>query len=330
MRTTIYDVALHAGVSISTVSLALNSPNRVKPATLQRILAAADELQYVPKAEAVVRARRGVRRIGVMAPFTSYPSFSRRLNGVIKALRDDAWEIVLYDQESAAFTLPSLASIPLTNKLDGLIVMALPIDDPSADRILRQKLATVLVEVQRPGFSSVTIDDAAGGRLAARLLLERGHTRFGFIGEQKETADVTLPAESRLEAYGQTLAAAGHPLSPDRVLAVPHAMQPAREAAHVLLGSPEPPTAIFTHDDVLAGGVLKAARERGLRVPQDLAVIGFDDAEIAEHLGLTTIRQPLEESGEIAAETLVKQLTIPDPTLRHVTLNLTLVERETA
>src|SRR5262245_36250934 len=150
---------MRAGVSISTVSLALNTPGRVKPATLSRILDAADELDYVPKAEAVVRARRGVRRIGVMAPFTSYSSFGRRLNGVMAALRDQSWEIVVYDQESAASTLPSLASIPLTNKLDGLVVMSLPIDDTIAERILRQNLPTVLVEVRRRGFSSVTIDD---------------------------------------------------------------------------------------------------------------------------------------------------------------------------
>jgi DNA-binding LacI/PurR family transcriptional regulator len=326
---TIYDVATRAGVSISTVSLALNSPNRVRPTTLERILSAADELHYVPKADAVVRARRGVGRIGVMAPFTSYPSFARRLNGVIRALRDRSWEIVLYDQESAAFTLPNLASIPLTNKLDGLVVMSLPISDDIAERIIRQKLATVLVEVQRPGFSSVAINDAEGGRLAARLLLDKGHTRFGFVGERKRNPGVILPPEARLDAYRDTLALAGHPLTDARVAAVPHQMEAARAATLALLERPDPPTAIFTHDDVLAGGVLKAARERGMRVPDDVAVIGFDDSDIAEHLGLTTIHQPLEESGEIAAQTLVNQLSSPRRSLQHITLQLSLVERDT-
>ncbi|HEY0448636.1 LacI family DNA-binding transcriptional regulator [Actinophytocola sp.] len=329
MAATIYDVATRAGVSISTVSLALNSPSRVKPATLQRILAAADELRFVPKAEAVVRARRGVRRIGVMAPFTSYLSFAQRLNGVMHALRAESWEIVVYDQESAANSIPSLASIPLTNTLDGLLVMSLPIDDESADRILRQKLTTVLLEVQRPGFSSVAIDNAEGGRLAAELFLRRGHTRFAYLAEAARVPNRVLGVGSRLDAYRDTLAAAGHALPDEHVVYVPHGIDAAKQATHALLDLADPPTAVFAYDDLLASGVLKAARERGLRVPAELSVIGFDDGDIAEHLGLTTIRQPLEESGEIAAQTLVARLTGRQRSLQHVTLKITLIERET-
>lgn len=329
MAATIYDVATRAGVSISTVSLALNSPARVREETLRRVLAAADELEFVPKTEAVVRARRRLRRIGVMAPFTSYLSFGQRLNGVLRALRRESFEVVVYDQESAANTIPDLASIPLTNTLDGLLVMSLPIDDESAERILRQKLATVLLEVQRPGFSSVAIDNAEGGRLAAELFLRRGHTRCAYLAEAAKVPNVLLGVGSRLDAYRDTLAAAGHPLPDNRVVEVPHGIDAARQATHALLDVADPPTAVFAYDDVLAGGVLKAARERGLRVPEQLAVIGFDDGDIAEHLGLTTIRQPLEESGEIAAQTLVARLSGPRRSLQHVSLKITLVERET-
>lgn len=329
MAATIKDVAERAGVSISTVSLAINGSARVRPETRERILAAADELEFVPRTEAVARARRGVRRIGVMAPFTSYPTFARRLNGVLSVLREQTWEVVVFDQESAAFSLPTLASIPLTNKLDGLIVMSLPLDEATAERLARHKLATVLVEATRPGFSSVTIDDAEGGRLAARLLLDRGHTRLAFLGERKHTADVVLPPESRLRAFRETLAAAGSPLADDLVVAVPHSIEAARQAACELLDRPDRPTAVFAHDDMLAAGVLKAARQRGLRVPEQLAVVGFDDSDLAEGLGLTTVRQPLRESGEVAAQTLVAQLGNPGRSLQEVTLKLALVERET-
>ena len=101
-KVTIYDVATAAGVSISTVSLALNTPERVSAATRDKVLVAADELGFVPKADAVTRARRGVGRIGVIAPFSSYPSFARRLNGVFSALREEALEVVVFDQQSAA------------------------------------------------------------------------------------------------------------------------------------------------------------------------------------------------------------------------------------
>jgi DNA-binding LacI/PurR family transcriptional regulator len=325
--TTIYDVAERAGVSISTVSLALNAPGRVRPSTLNRILAAADDLGYTPKPEAVVRARRGVRRIGVVAPFTSYPSFARRLYGVMRALRNQSFEIVVFDEESAVETVPSLASIPLTNKLDGLVIMSLPLVDTTAERIARQGLPTVLVELDRPGFSTITIDNAEGGRLAAELLVQRGHTRFGFIGES--FVNPLLPPDKRLNAYRASLEAAGHVLPDQSIVIVPATMQDGCAAAHRLLDRPDAPTAIFAHQDVLAAGVLKAARERGLRLPDDLALIGFDDSEIAEPLGLTTIRQPLEESGEHAARTLLAQLDGPDRSLQHITLKLRLVERDT-
>jgi len=326
---TIYDVARRAGVSISTVSLALNSPGRLRRSTLDRVLAAADELAYVPKAEAVTRARRGVGRIGVMAPFTSYPSFGRRLNGVLKATRDMPVEIVIYDQQSAAVTSPSLSSIPLTRQLDGLIIMALPLDEVVAQRLIQHKLPTVLVESEHPGFSSISIDDAEGGRLVAELLLRRGHTRVGCVIEQKRGQRRTLPAEARLVAFQRTLAAAGHPLPDVAIRHVPYGMEPARVAAADLLDQPDRPTAIFAYDDVLATGVLRAAREHGLRVPEDLAVVGFDDSELAEHLDLTTVRQPLEESGEVAIRTLLGHLADPSASLQRTTLGLSVVERST-
>jgi DNA-binding LacI/PurR family transcriptional regulator len=327
---TIYDVARKAGVSIATVSLALNNPARVKPSTLTRVMAAVDELAYVPKTEAVVRARRGVGRIGVMAPFTSYPSFSRRLNGVLHTTRDLPMEIVIYDQESAAVTSPSLSSIPLTRQLDGLVIMALPFDDKVAERLIRHKLPTVLVEVEHPSFSSVAIDDAEGGRLVGEYLLRRGHTRLACIIEQKRGQPRTLPAEARLDAFQRTLTASGYPLPDTHVRHIPYGVEHARQAAMELFDLPQPPTAIFAYDDVLAMGVLRAARDRGLRVPDDVAVVGFDDSDLAEHLGLTTVRQPLEESGEIAARTLLDQIAAPARSLQKVMLRLSLVERSTA
>lgn len=325
---TIYDVAQRAGVSISTVSLALNSPGRVKPATLERVLSAVDDLDFVPKAEAVTRARRGVGRIGVMAPFTSYPSFGRRLNGVLLAVGGQGYEIVVHDQESAATSL--LESLPVTGRLDGLIVMSLPFNEAVAQRLLRQRLTTVLVEVNRPDFSSVTIDDAAGGRMVAEYLLGRGHKRFAYVGEQQLFHHYVSQSEARLGGFKTGLAAAGLELPEANVRLVAHDLNAARAATLELLRGPEPPTAVFAHDDILAGGVMKAAREKAISVPEDLAIIGFDDSDLAEPLGLTSVRQPLEESGEIAAQTLLAHLANPKRSLQHITLKLSLVKRETA
>jgi DNA-binding LacI/PurR family transcriptional regulator len=320
MASTIYDVAERAGVSISTVSLALNAPHRVRDTTLRRVMEAVDQLGFLPKAEAVTRARRGVRRIAVLAPFSSHPTFAQRLNGVLRAATREHFEVIVYDQESAATS--RLVSLPLTGRVDGLIVMSLPFGEDVAQRLAEQRIPTVLVDNTRAGFSSVTTDDTAGGRMVAELLIRRGHQRFGFLGQAQRRHDYLSQSNARLDGFRAALP------SPPEARLVEHGFEAARAGAHALLRNSPRPTAIFAHDDLLASGVLRAARDLGLTVPTELAVVGFDDAGIAEPLGLTSVRQPLEESGEIATQILLDQLKDAGRSTRHTTLALTLVERD--
>jgi LacI family transcriptional regulator len=325
-KVTIYDVAMAAGVSISTVSLALNSPARVTPATREKILAAADRLGFVPKADAVQRARKGVGRIGIIAPFSSYPSFARRLNGVFGLLADGSLEVVVYDQESAS-TAPSplLASLPLTQRLDGIVIMALPLEEAAAERLRRLKVPTVLIDSVRGDFDCVSTDDTAGGALAAEHLIARGHRRLAYLGEDQTSHAYVSSSEHRLAGF--RTAAGEHGLDIAACL-ITHGVDESHQATLDLLDSPDPPTAVFAYDDMLAAGVLKAARTRGLAVPGDLAVIGFDDSELAVALDLTTVHQPFEETGRTGIQLLLDRLQGPCP-VRHVELALTLVERST-
>jgi DNA-binding LacI/PurR family transcriptional regulator len=317
---TIRDVAVEAGVSISTVSLALNSPERVGDVTRRRILAAVDALGFVPKAEAVARARRGVGRIGVLAPYSSYPSVARRLTGVLRAVGSRPVEVVVFDQPSAArSTSPLLGSLPVTGRLDGLIVVSLPLDDATAERLLR--LATVLVDVRHPGFDSVHTDDSAGGRLVASHLLARGHRRFAFLGEAQESDLYVSPSQRRLAGFRAALGSYPLEVRPAR-----HGVVSAVAAARELLAGADRPTAVFAANDTLAAGVMRAAHSLGLAVPEDLAVVGFDDGELAEALDLTTVRQPLEESGRAAAELLLQRLDGPGAP-RSIALGLELIAR---
>ncbi|BCB91363.1 LacI family DNA-binding transcriptional regulator [Phytohabitans suffuscus] len=326
-KVTIYEVAARAGVSISTVSLVLNAPTRVRQATRERVLSAADELGFVPKADAVTRARRGVGRIGVIAPFSSYPSFSRRLAGVFAAIGAEALEVVVFDQQSAASaTSPLLSSLPITRRLDGLIIMGLPLEESVVERLRAQRLPTVVIDSPRPRFEAVVTDDEAGGELVARHLLERGHERFGYVGEAQRSHAYVSPSESRLAGFRRVVA---HRLPDEAVRLVRHDVTQARAATHALLDLPDPPTAIFAHDDTLAGGVLAAARDRGLPVPAGLAVAGFDDSELAQALDLTTVRQPFEESGRLALRALLDQLQDTPTSRRTTLLDLELVVRAT-
>jgi LacI family transcriptional regulator len=316
---TIHDVAKRAEVSVSTVSLTLNHPDRVREATRAKVLHAIHELDFVPKVEAVIRSRRGVGRIGVIAPFSSFTSFAQRLNGVLAVASKAGLDVVIYDQESAAES--RLATLPLTRRVDGLIVMSLPFSEQVAGRLVDQGVPTVLIELGRPGFSSVSVDNVAGGRMAAELFVSHGHERFAYIGHAQA---IDYVSESRLRSKGFSDAL---PVDP-QVRLVAHSYAAARAASLELLSTRSRPTAVFAYSDLLAGGVLKAARELGMRVPGDVEVIGFDDSQLAESIGLTSVRQPLKESGEIAAELLLARISNPSTSIRTVTLELIMVERE--
>jgi LacI family transcriptional regulator len=328
-QATVYDVAETAGVSIATVSRVLNSPEKVNAATRTRVMTAIDRLGFVPKAEAAARARKGHGRIGVLAPFFTLPSFVERLRGVANALDDSPYELAIYNVDSSARRDGYLTSLPLTRRLDGLIVMALPFDQAAARRLLDHHLETVLVELSQEPFSSIRIDDRAGGQMAAEYLLQKGHRRCAFVGDSDVPDYAIHTSDWRLEGYRGALVASDRVLSGEYVALAPHSRENARLSAHRLLDLAEPPTAIFAASDNQALGVLKAARERGLSVPRELAVIGFDDVDIADFIGLTTIHQPLEESGRVAVDLLLSRVANPARPAQRVRLPLTLMERET-
>ena len=327
---TIYDVAKQAGVSITTVSRMLNAPGKVNGETRERILAAIDALGFVPKAEARARAMRGTGRIGVISPFFTAPSFVQRLRGISEVLSARKFEMVIYTVDSADHLKSFLSSLPLTGNLDGLIILSLPVDDPDVRRLVKHGLPTVLVEFPHPSLSSVEIDDVMGGHMAARYLLEKGHRCIAFLGDTDLPEYSLHPVSQRLVGFRQALREAGIELPEAFVKLAPYSQEQTRQVAADLLSLPEPPTAIFAATDFQALGVLKAARQLKVQVPEQLAVVGFDDLDIAEYADLTTIRQHLDESGRLAVEILLSQIESPSRPPRHVTLPLTLIERQTA
>ena len=327
---TVYDVAKKAGVSIATVSRVLNSPEIVQEGTRLKVLGAIDQLGFVPKADASARARKLVGRIGILTPFFTFPSFVQRMRGIATALVDTPFELVIYPVDSLNRLDGYLAMLPITRRLDGLIIMALPLDEPAASRLLAHRLETILIEVNHPAFSSLQIDDQCGGRQAAAYLLQKSHRRYAFMGPGELPAYSLRPEDKRLNGFRKMLEENGLTLS-DEYIKHPDLTHPdVHQDLKQWLELPEPPTAVFAASDDLAIRLLRAARECGLKVPEDLAVIGFDDIDIAEQIGLTTISQSLDESGRMAAELLLSRLADPTRPTQTVQLGLKLIERGTA
>jgi LacI family transcriptional regulator len=327
---TVYDVAAQAEVSISTVSRVLNAPERVKPATRARVMAVIDALGFVPKAEAVARSRRRHGRIGVLAPFLTYPSFVQRLRGVTTALSASPYELIIYYVDSLARLEAHIASLTVTRRLDGLILMGLALSDAAAERLHNAGIEALPIEFPHPHFSCVEIDNEAGARLAAEHLIAQGHRRLGFIGDTELPDFAIRNSDRRLAGFRAAVEAVGLALPEAYIGLAPHGLETARQQGHRLLSLAEPPTGIFAQSDTQAMGVLRAARERGVAVPGELAIVGFDDVEVAEYVGLTTVRQPLEESGRVAVELLLARLADPTRPPQRVQLPLTLVRRDTA
>jgi LacI family transcriptional regulator len=324
---TIYDVADQADVSISTVSNVLNRPERVAATTRERVLAVADTLGYVPKADAVSKARQAMRRVGVLAPFTSYRSYLERLAGLLQEARGSGTEVAVFDHESAATaSSPFLASMPIRGQVDGLVVMGMRVEGAIERRLWDRRVPTVVVDADSERFPVVTCDDRVGGELAAKHLLELGHRRFGYVVE-RQTAPYPSQALARLEGFRASLGKCrGTSL---QVVEAGSSPASARDAAMKLLSCPGRSTAVMAHCDDLAFGVLMAASDLGISVPEQLSVVGCDDGPGAEAAGLTTVHQPLRESGSIALRSLLGMINGAGFERTVTYLPLQFVERST-
>ncbi len=194
---------------------------------------------------------------------------------------------------------------------------------------MRAGVPTVLIDAHHPRLSRVVIDDVAGGQMATQHVIDLGHRKIGFVSDQLENPFNFVSSRDRYQGYRRALAEADVPFRPEYHQQGEHGRQEAREMARALLSLPDPPTAIFAASDTQAIGVLEAARDAGLKVPEDLSVIGYDDIEIAEYLHLTTIRQPLFALGVEGVELLLDSIATPPSTPRRVLLPIELAVRHT-
>ncbi len=327
---TIYDVAELSGVSISTISRVLNAPDKVNPETRQLVMNAIDKLGFIPKAEARARAMQHTGRIGVITPFFTAPSFVQRLRGVAGRLSRENYELVIYPVDSEEQQQGYLSSIPVMRNLDGLIIMSLAVASRDVERLISNKMETVLIEFSHEKLNSILIDDFQGGRMVAEHLIKKGYGSFGFLGDiEPPERNIIQPVRSRLEGFQSILKDAGLALPSNKIKQAFYAHESSREAAHDLLTMQNRPSAIFAASDNQALSIMKVARQLSMRIPDDVAVVGFDDIDMADYVDLTTVRQHLDESGKLSAEMVLGRIADPARTTQHIYLPLTLMERQT-
>ena len=319
-----------AGVSIATVSRVLNAPQSVNSMTRARVQTVIDDLGFIPKAEATARARRRHRQVGVLVPFFTYSSFVQRLRGIADALLDAGLELVVYNAETPEHVRAYLLSLPVTRRLDGLIIISLRIDQQASRRLVEHNLPAVLIETRSSDFSCVDIDNRAGGVLAAEHLLEQGHRRIGFVGGDREIAGYTWrTSELRLEGFRDRLAQAELVPHVADIAADMASPEEAHRQAVCLVRSRRAANCDLCCQRYIGPRRAAGGAERNVQVPGELAVLGFDDLDFSEFVGLSTISQSLETSGRQAVELLLAAMADPQPLTRHVQAPLRLIKRNT-
>jgi DNA-binding LacI/PurR family transcriptional regulator len=331
-RHRLQDVATLAGVSKATASRVLNDSDQVDPATRQRVLAAIEELDYTPSSVARRLSLGRTLTISVVTSFLTRPQAAERLRGIDAVLGDSEFDLVIYNVETIEKRDQYLRGLALAQRTDGLLVVSLPPRDEDAQRLASAAIPVVVVDAHAPvveGLPHVIGDDVAGGEAATHHLVELGHRDIAFVGDEFDNPFAFTSSRHRYEGYERALHAAGVAPRPDLVALGAHSRYEARELATRLLTRPDRPSAVVASSDTQALGVISAAHEAGLRVPDDLSVIGYDDIEIADYIGLTTVRQQLFESGRLGAELLLAEVRARSATPPAIVLAPELVVRGT-
>lgn len=325
----IEEVARATGVSTATVSRALRGLPNVSDSTRAAVRQAADQLGYVASSSASGLASGRTLALGVVVPSVSRWFYTQVLEGVDSELRTASYDMILFNLGGHRGDRERVFHRSILRKrTDALLALCL---DFTADE--REQLATVdhpTIVVGGPvrGLRSVGIDEKATARAATEHLIQLGHSAIAHLGgEDEEGLNSSVPA-GRLRGFEQAMHTAQHVVRPEWIVPGGFTLPQARAATHSLLARPGPrPTAIFAGSDEMAMGAILAAQDRGLRVPEDLSVIGIDDHDFAACFGLTTMAQSPFDQGALATRILLDELAGGTPKTRSVRAAATLVVR---
>ncbi len=292
-------------------------------------MASATALGY--EAPSRKRSHQGVSEgyVGLLVTFFDEPSALQRFVGLVPRLQSNDLHVVLYNIESPSQARAELLELPRKSNLEALVIISVPLLDTEVATLAKAPYPTVLIDTWGKGLPSVTIDDRHGGRIATQHLIDLGHRRIGFVGEPPDNSFGFVSSSRRQEGYLSAITAAGIAADPSLIRHGAHQRAAARQMTHDLLELDDRPTAIVAASDAQAVGVMEAAEARGLKVPYDLSIVGYDDIELASLMGLTTVRQPLVRSGERAAELVLESLGAKRRSAFDEQLEVELVVRST-
>jgi DNA-binding LacI/PurR family transcriptional regulator len=305
-RVTIYDIARMSGVTTATVSRVINAKPGISRPTRDRVIAIMRKAHYFPSPAASALRKKTTREIGILSPFFIGDFFLKLFESLHRQLKD--FDLILYNAQTPVHRREVIGRIVAEEKLCALIVASTPILLEEELSVSSLRIPVIMVEARHPSYSSVDYDHQIGAMKAVSHLVELGHRDIAIVGGKPETRLYSPIGKERLKGYRMALSMAGIPQREEYIVHGEWTSADASARAHELLSRKSPPTAIFATSDIQAAGVLMAARAAGVRVPEDLSVVGYDNLPIAEFLSLTTMWQHHDQLARNAAHLLLEEL----------------------
>ncbi|EJG0604100.1 ribose operon transcriptional repressor RbsR [Cronobacter sakazakii] len=325
------DVARLAGVSTSTVSHVINKDRFVSEAIRLRVEDAIRTLNYAPSALARSLKLNQTRTIGMLITASSNPFFSELVRGVERSCFERGYSLVLCNTDGDEQRMNRNLETLLQKRVDGLLLLCTETHQPSPAIMKRYPAIPTVMMDWSPfdGGSDVIQDNSLlGGDIATRYLIDKGYTRIACVtGPLDKT-----PARLRLEGYRAAMQRAGLPVAEGYEVIGDFEFAGGLRAMQSLLALSEPPQAVFMGNDAMAVGAYQALYQAGLRIPQDIALVGYDDIELASYMTppLTTIHQPKDELGELAIDVLIHRMAQPELQQQRLQLTPELMVRGSA
>jgi DNA-binding LacI/PurR family transcriptional regulator len=320
MKATIYDVAREAGVSIAAVSQVINGKGKISKERRNEIFLVMERLNYRPSVIAAALTGKKTFTLGLLVPDISNPFFAEIAHAVEDQGDKLGYSIVICSTHNEDERVERYLTLLQQKSVDGMIIGTgmdnVELLNPLVDKSI--PIVSIAREMSSPYVQTVHVGDFAGGKLAAQHLLDLGHTRIAVLAEHLKVSS----SRERIRGFREALTGAGLELPEASVKAGGFdLLRDGKRKTMELLQQENRPTALFCCNDLLAIGSLQAAKELGLRVPEDLSIIGFDNTILASVTDppLTTIAQPIEAMGKLAVDLLIAQLTHPsDAKLTHI------------
>jgi DNA-binding LacI/PurR family transcriptional regulator len=316
---TIRDVAREAGVGVGTVSRVLGDQPRVAPATREKVEAAITRLGYHPNAAAQALSRQRTDILEVAVPLVTRDFYVEVLRGIEIALDGSGYSLVIRTIERADDRARVFAALAAPGRADGAMLVSQAPIPALMQRLAAEQMPAVLVDNFHDGMPSIAVDHEAAAAQAVQHLINLGHQRIGYVDHAATPFAQGSPA-GRHRGYRAALATAQLPVRSGDEIITEFSAAGGEAALAALIAQPKRPTAVFVGSDTQASGVLAAARRMGLRVPEDLAVIGYNDIDLARHLDLTTVRVPMREMGRRGVGMLLAAMEQPFSAPPPVTL----------